>query len=212
MKNLIYKELTLSINKFFYILPILLSLLLFIPNWLFLLIFMYFLWISVPQIYASYQTNKDNAFTLVLPVSRRDIAKAKGYTLIVLELYHILLAVIFGVIHNLIYGSTNFFFDVNPAFFGAAFIIFGVFNAIFLPQYFKTGYKYGKPIIIAIAVTTVLAAGTEILVGFYPWFTNIFEHQDIVIQILLLLGSTMIYIILNIVSIYQSARNYEKIK
>jgi len=70
MRNLVFKELRLSINKFFYLLPIVLGALMFIPNWIFLLVFYYFFWVSVPQIYGAYLQNGDYNFLSVLPIKR----------------------------------------------------------------------------------------------------------------------------------------------
>ncbi len=95
MKNLIYKELNLSINKFFFLLPVILGGLLFIPNWIFLLVFYYFFWISVPQIYGAYIQHGDYNFLSVLPIKRKDIVSSKVYALFILELTHIVFAVIF---------------------------------------------------------------------------------------------------------------------
>ncbi|MDY0278309.1 MAG: ABC-2 transporter permease, partial [Acholeplasma sp.] len=118
MKNLIYKELGLSINKFFYLLPIILGALMFIPGWIFLLVFYYFFWIAVPQVYGGYLAQGDYNFLAVLPIKRKDIATSKIYALFILEGLHLVFAIIFGLIHNSIYGSWNFFFDINLAFFG----------------------------------------------------------------------------------------------
>ena len=78
MKNLIYKEFKLSINRFFLILPVLLAVLLFIPNWIFMLVFMYTFWISLPQIYGAYQYTRDVEFTSVLPVSKKDLVYSQN--------------------------------------------------------------------------------------------------------------------------------------
>ncbi|MBI9010528.1 MAG: ABC-2 transporter permease [Tenericutes bacterium] len=84
----------------------------------------------------------------MLPVSRKDIVTAKVYAFTIVELLHIVSAVMLGIAHNLIYGTYNFGMDINPAFFGIIFMTFGLFNIIFLPQYFKTAYKFGAPVIV----------------------------------------------------------------
>ena len=154
MKNLIYKELTFSINKFFYILPILLGALMLIPGWIYMLVFMYFFWITVPQIFAAYNINADYNFASTLPVRRQDIVRAKIYTIFILEALHVIFAVLFGLLHNWIYQTSwNLFFDINLAFFGVGILMFAIFNLVFLPKYFKTAHFFGKPTIYGTVAT-----------------------------------------------------------
>jgi hypothetical protein len=175
MKNLIYKELGLSINKFFYLLPIILGALMFIPGWIFLLVFYYFFWIAVPQVYGGYLAQGDYNFLAVLPIKRKDIATSKIYALFILEGLHLVFAIIFGLIHNSIYGSWNFFFDINLAFFGVGILLFGVFNISFLPAYFKTSHFFGKPLIFASITTLVYGFVFEFGVAKYQFMRDVFE-------------------------------------
>ena len=175
MKNLIYKELGLSINKFFYLLPLILGALMFIPGWIFLLVFYYFFWIAVPQVYGGYLAQGDYNFLAVLPIKRKDIATSKIYALFILEGLHLVFAIIFGLIHNSIYGSWNFFFDINLAFFGVGILLFGVFNISFLPAYFKTSHFFGKPLIFASITTLVYGFVFEFGVAKYQFMRDVFE-------------------------------------
>lgn len=192
MKNLVYKELGLSINKFFYILPIILGALFFIPGWIFLLVFYYFFWITVPQVYGSYLAQGDYNFMSVLPIKRKDIATSKVYAIFILEGLHMLLGVIFGLVHVWIYGSWNFFFDINLAFFGVGILLFGVFNISFLPQYFKTAHFFGKPLIFASITTLIYGFVFEFGVAKYQFMRDVFEgsirSQSIVFIITTILG------------------------
>ncbi|MBU1145177.1 MAG: ABC-2 transporter permease [Firmicutes bacterium] len=212
MKNLIYKELVLSVNKFFYVLPILLAGLIMIPQWIFILVFMYFFWVSAPQIFSAYLAQQDYEFTTVLPVKKSDIAKSKGYTVIILELYHIVLAVIFGIIHVLVYGSFNIFLDISPAFFGYVFIMFGLFNIVYLPLYFKTAYYFGKPLIFAIIVSTIFGIGLELLDLLVPWASKILDNPNVFYQTGMLFAGIIIFVGLSRISLNKSAKNYEQIK
>ncbi|MDY0278706.1 MAG: ABC-2 transporter permease, partial [Acholeplasma sp.] len=114
MKNLLFKELTLTIGKFFYLLPLLLGLLFFIPNWIFTLVPMYFFWISIPNIFSSYSAQLDYPFLSLLPVTKANIVVAKTVSIYIIQGIHIIFALIFGIIHNLIYGQYNFFLQINP--------------------------------------------------------------------------------------------------
>ncbi len=212
MKNLIYKELFLSVNKFFYLLPILLAGLIMIPQWIYMLVFMYFFWISVPNIFSAYLSQQDYEFTTVLPVKRSSIAISKGLTVIILELFHIILAVIFGITRNLVYGSFNVFMDISPAFFGYALIMFAIFNIIYLPLYFRTAYHYGKPLIYGLVVATIFGIGLELLALLAPWASRIIDNPNIFYQLGMLFAGILIFVGVNWFALNKSARNYEQIK
>ncbi|MDD3478394.1 MAG: ABC-2 transporter permease [Candidatus Izemoplasmatales bacterium] len=209
MKNLVYKEIKLSIHRFYFLLPILLGLLMFIPNWIFTLVFMYFFWITAPQLYASYNAQQDGAFLMMLPISKKEYVKAKIMSLYILEGFHIFFGFLFGIIHNLIYGSFNWFFDINFAFFGLVLVLFSVFNLVFLPMYFKTGYYFGKPVIIAIVSTMIFAFLMEYSVFQYPWVQNFLEGNWIDQGIIVFI-SVVLTIIMNWVSMQRSIWKYER--
>lgn len=211
MNNLIYKELKLSVNKFFFILPVLLGLLMFIPNWIFSIVFMYFFWISVSQIYSGYIAKNDYSFNAMLPVSSKQIVKSKIYTLFIIELTHLLVGFTFGIIHNLIYGQWNFFFDINLAFFGLMTLLYAIFNLVFLPMYFKTGYYFGWPVIYGVIVTLIYGFIIEFSVVKYQRVRNIFEG-DLSTQMYILIFGIVLSLFLSLITIRKSINNYESIK
>lgn len=211
MRNLLYKEMTLSIHKFFYVLPIMLSFLFFIPNWFFSLVAMYFFWISVSNIYSTYNAQLDYHFINMLPVTKQDVVLSKSFAFILLEIFHIILAVIFGVIHNMIYGSFNFAMDINPAFFGIMFMTFGIFNIIFLPQYFKTAYKFGKPVIYGVTATLLFAGFFEYSSLKIKYVNDIIENNNTMLQLGILCFGIIVFVILNFIGIKKAIVNYVRI-
>jgi len=210
MKNLIYKELNLSINKFFYILPVILGGLMFIPNWIFLLVFYYFFWISVPQIYGAYIQQGDYNFLSVLPIKRKDIVSSKAYALFIIEGLHLVLAIVFGLIHNWLYGSWNFFFDINIAFYGVGILLFGVFNISFLPAYFKTAHFFGKPLIYATIATIIYGFIFEFGVAKYQFMRDIFEGT-LAIQTVAFVITTCLGVCLSMVALKISQKRMMEI-
>lgn len=210
MKNLIYKELKLSINKFFFLLPVILGGLLFIPNWIFLLVFYYFFWISIPQIYGAYIQHGDYNFLSVLPIKRKDIVSSKVYALFILELTHIIFAVIFGLIHNELYGSWNFFFDINLAFYGVSILLFGVFNITFLPAYFKTAHFFGKPLIYATIATIIFGFIFEFGIAKYQFMKDIFEGT-LMVQTIVFIVAAILGVLLSVVALKISQKRMMEI-
>lgn len=208
MKQLIYKELNLSINRFFFLLPILLGLLMFIPNWIFSLVFMYFFWISMPQIFAGYIGQQDNSFTMMLPVSKKEIVLSKIYSIIILEAIHFIMGVLFGIIHVWIYGTFNFFFDVNIAFFGLMIIMYALFNMIFFPAFFKTGYYFGKPVIFGVIATLNFGFIIEFGVARFQAVRDIFEGQ-LSTQFMVLIIGVIVAIVMHKITVKAAVVNYE---
>ena len=212
MKNLLYKELTFSINIFFYIVPFMLSLLFFIPNWLYSFVIMYFFWVSVPQIISGYNTQLDYKFLSILPVSKKDIVSSKIIAFILIELTHVLCAVVFGIIHNLIYGSDNLFMEINPTYFGVMLAMLALFNIIFLPSYFKTAYKFGKPLIIAIVASFLFAGLFEVGAAAIPFMQDILKTSNSLIQLATLFVGIALFVGISLLTIKKSVSNFERIK
>jgi len=210
MRNLIYKELKLSINKFFFILPLMLALLMFIPQWIYTFAFMYFFWISAVNISSGYITKQDNSFTAMLPVTKRDIVKSKIVAILTIEGVHLLSGIVMGLVHNRIWGTANFFMDMNLAFFSAMFVMYTLFNIIFLPLYFKTAYIYGRPVIYGVVATLLYAFILEYGTVRFAFMRNVFEG-DMGVQWIVALASAVIVIALTVITVNRSIRNFESI-
>jgi len=214
MKKLLYKEFQLSIHKFYFIIPFLTGALFLIPQWVFLLALMYFFFISIPNIYSSYNSQNDNGFTIMMPVRKRDIVKAKILSVIILELLHIIVGAFYAFLNVTLYKSGNFMLDLNPAFFGIAFIMFAIFNILFFPLYYKTAYNFGIPTILATAAAIVFAAAVELLVIFNAGFANYLEGgspQMQSLQLVILLAGMIVFALSNFAAYRLSARRFENI-
>jgi len=211
MKDLVYKELRLSINKFFYVLPILLSALFFIPQWFFTLIFMYVFWIAIPQIYSAYIAQQDTNFVSMLPVTKSAVVQSKVIALMVIEMIHVVVGIVFAVIHNMLYTSYNFSLDPNIAFFGVVMFMYGIFNIAFLPYYFKTGYYFGKPTILGTVVTLLYAFVIEYSVIRFERVRLMFEGNT-TSQFLILGVGVVGFILLTYLATMISKKRFEQIK
>ena len=210
MRNLLYKELKIGINKFFFIFPVLLGLLMFIPHWIFTLVFMYFFWISASQVYSAYIVKRDQNFNTMLPVSRKEIVQSKIYATLILEGVHLATGFFFGIIHNMIYGQWNLFFDINIAFFGLMVLLFAIFNVVFFPLYFRTGYYFGKPVIYGITVAMIYGFIIEFGVVKYQFMRDIFEGS-IQTQFVILFIGVVVSVLLTLFTFKKSISNYESI-
>ncbi|MBI9106166.1 MAG: ABC-2 transporter permease [Spirochaetales bacterium] len=215
MRSLIYKDFKLSINWFFFIImPFLTGALFLIPQWPFFIALMYFFFITVPNVFATYNSQNDFGFAIMMPVSKNDIVKGKISSFIIIELIHLLTGAIFAFIHVKLYGIDNFMLDLNFAFFGIAFMMFALFNIVFFPIYFKSAYKYGIPTIAANVAAILFAAAVELLVLFNPVFRNFLEGRSPemkVLQIIILIAGIGIFALFNFIAYKMSAKRFENI-
>ena len=210
MKNLLYKELCLSIHPLFY-LVLLCGALLMIPQWLFLIALMYLLWLAVPNVFAFAKAQNDVLFTVMLPVRKRDVVKARVMSIALLEVLQILVAGVFAVLHMRLYGPGNFVLDPNYAFFGIAFVMYGVFNIVFFPMFYKTAYKFGVPIIVASIAVVFFATAIEFAVLFVQALRVLDGLGHIFIQLLTLAGGIIVFAVMNMAAYVISAKRFESV-
>ncbi len=211
MKHLLYKELSISINKFFFMLPILLAALMLIPNWFFMLVFMYFFWITVPNMHATYNQEEDQNFVSILPVSKKAFVSSRVMAIVILEAVHVFFAILFGLLHNYLYGTYNFALDINFSLFGLAILMYGIFNITFLPYYYRTAYFFGKPAILAAVVTIIYAFFVEYLTLVNTTVSRFLEGS-VINQLIVLASGIIIFVILTYIAIKRSQKNFIEAK
>ncbi len=215
MLNLLYKEFKVSIHPLFFLVALLASALMLIPGWLYFIVLLYFAFISIPNIFAAYKTQNDLMFSLLLPVRRQEIVLARMNAIILLELVHILLTLIFTIIHHLIYNLPMYIFvEPNMAFFGLVFLMFGLMNFSFFPLYFKSAHKYGLAAIAINAVGVLFAAGVELLVLFNKTAHEIIHNTNgnyTQIHWIILAGGILMFVVLNWFAYKLSLKEFEKV-
>lgn len=213
MFNLLKKEFKINIHPVYLVVPILFGLLMFIPYWIYSIVFFYYFWITVPNMFGAYNQQRDLIFTQMLPVRRADIVKSRILATVLIQLLHIFFAVIFGIINVALYGPINYFaLDINAALFGIAFILYGGFNIVFLPKYFKTGYRYGKALLFASVYSIMFATALDLLNGFLPEVNMVLEGSDYALyQYLILVGGILIYALLTFIATKLSIKHFDEL-
>jgi len=210
MKNLLHKEFRLSIHPFYYVLPAILGALMLIPQWLFFLVPLYFCFISLPNLMSIYKSNNDIAFSVILPVAKRDIVRGRITAFVLLELMHVAWAVVFALINRSIYAVENFSFNLNIAFFGITLILFGIVNIVVFPIFYRTAYRFGFAVIAANIAALIFAAGAELLVVFSER-ARILMEQRLDTQLITLAAGIALFVILTVVSYRISADRFEQV-
>ncbi|MBE0600886.1 MAG: ABC-2 transporter permease [Firmicutes bacterium] len=211
MKALMNKEFKLVANPLFLLIP-LLSALILIPQWVFFVALLYFCFMGAPNLFILAKTYKEVYFSATQPVSRRQIVRARVYTVIILELLQLLVAAVCVAARLLWWRQANFFLDANLAFLGLSFVMFGLFNLIMLPMFYKTAYKIAIPVIVATVSVTLFAGLVEAGVIMVPWIASIFDGiRTTWKHVATLLGGIAIFAALNVAAYRMSAKRFEKL-
>ena len=213
MKNLLYKELMLVVHPLFYLVPLTGALLL-IPQWPYFVAMMYFFFITVPNVFQTARTANDIGFTVMLPVRKRDVVKARLYTVVFLEQVQIAVAAPFAALNNALYPEGNFLLDAGIAFFGLTFAMYGLFNLVFLPMFYKTAYKLGVPIIAAICACVLFAGAAETIALIVPGAAAVLDGigpQALARQLPVLAAGIALFALLSWLAYRVSARRFERV-
>lgn len=210
MKNLLYKEFHLVIHPMFY-LVLLFGALLLIPEWIYFLAPMYFFFIVFPNIFTTSRAQNDIGFSTMMPVRRSDIVKARLLSIVIFETAMILATAIFAVINLAIYPKGNSLLDTNATYIGCVFVMFGIFNIIFFPMFYKTAYKIGIPVILANIAAFIFATAIEVLNATMPWFHVLDGRGHLEAQLCVLAGGIIIFALLNFAALRMSTKRFESV-
>ena len=211
MKALLYKEFKLIINPVFYLVA-LFSALILIPQWVYFVALLYFCFMAAPNLFTLSKTYKEVYFSATQPVRRRDIVKARIWSLVVLELLQILVAAVCVALKLTLWTTPNYLFmDGNIAFLGLSFIMFGLFNIIMVPMFYKTAYKILGAVIFATAAAVLFAAGIELGIVYWPFTHFLDGMQTTTAHIVTLIVGVLAFAGMNIAAYRISAARFEKI-
>ncbi len=213
MNNLFYKELRLAIHPSVYILLSCGALLL-IPSWPFFIAFGY-LFIGFMNTFMINRSNHDILFTALLPVPKRDVVRARVSCMVILEVLQIVVAIPFACLNGLISPLGNQAgMNLNIAFFGVVFMMYAVFNAVFLPMFYRTAYKVGIPILAGTAACILFVGGVELAVHTVPFLAthvNALATAHLVSQLVVLLAGLFLFSLATLFACKRAAGNFEKL-
>ena len=214
MKNLFYKELKLAVHPTMWLF-FALSAMVLIPQYPYYLVFFYSC-LAVFFTCLRSRENRDFLYTALLPVSKRDVVRARFLTVAFFQLLQMLVTVPFAVWslrHNPA-GSNSVGIECNAAFFGLSALMLGGFNLCFLPPFYKTAQKLGWPLFYGGAFVTLYIAIAETLVhipGRLSAFLDSKEPEVIKKQLPVLLGGLLLYGLLTLLAMHRSEKNFEKV-
>lgn len=213
MWKLLNKEFRLVISPLYFLTTVFGALLL-IPQWVFFVAPMYILFIALPNIVQFSKAQKDMEFTMLLPVRKADAVRARILAIALLQTAQVLVVALFAALNITLYHTPNFFIDPNVAYVGCVFVMFGVFNIVFFPMLYKTGYKLAAPLIAGLTLTLVFAVLIELLVVTVPPVTRVLDgisRAELVRQIPVLLCGIAAFMLLTWGSMRASIRRFDRV-
>lgn len=216
MHNLLIKELRLGVHPFFYFMPFLTGALMLIPGWLYFLVILYFCFLTIPNMFAGYKTQNDLIFSSMLPVTKKDIVKARIYVIVLLELLHLIVAMIYGAISVRFFPElVYYFFKPTFGFWGLCFVMMAIFNLIFISMYYKTAYKYGAATFASITGAMLFAIGAEWLsienYSIYEFFKGAGSDQ-LANHLFVFIAGIVAFALFTIIAYYIAIKRFEKVE
>lgn len=171
-------------------------------------------------IFQGYQINRDSndiLYSVLLPVSKSDVVKAKYLTAAILQMASFILCVIFTLVRMTIFSDAvvyenNVLMTANFVYLAFVLLIFTCFNVIFLGGFFKTAYGIGKPFILFIVVNFAIIAVSEALhhIPGLEWL-NAMDFSFMAEQIAIFAGAIGVYAVLTLISYRVSCLRFHKI-
>ena len=215
MSNILRKEIKLSSFLITYLF-VLFGLMFFIPGYP-ILCGAFFATLGIFQGFQYAREANDTVFSALLPIAKKDVVKGKFLFVCLIELVTVVVMIIPLVLRMTVFADSavyrsNALMNANLFALGAAFVIFGLFNLIFVGGFYKTAYKIGRPFVIYIIVSFVAIIVFEALHHF-PGLgaLNAFGTDNLGLQFILLLAGIAIYVLLTVLSLRRACENFERI-
>lgn len=215
MKNLLIKELRLSTIPLTYIF-LTFALMTFIPGYP-ILCGAFFFCLGMFQSYQTSREANDIMYSVLLPVAKRDVVKAKYLATVVLQMAMFVLCAVCTVIRMAFLSGAgmyeaNALMAANLVYLAFILVIFAAFNFIFIGGFFKTAYGVGKPFIVFIVVNFVIIGIAEAL-NHLPGlgWTNVLGFSYTIKQLMILAAAVIIYVAATMISCKISQSRFEQI-
>lgn len=148
MMTLLYKELRLCAHPTSIVFAFLGCLVL-VPAYPYSVIFLFGCLAPYITFVNARETN-DAWYTATLPVTKRESVRAKCLLTVSFQLFQLLFSVPFALLRRaLVIPNNPVGIDATLAWYGFGLMIYAFFDLIFLPAFYKSGYKAGRAFVIA---------------------------------------------------------------
>ena len=215
MNKLLRKEFRLAASPLSYLF-LLFAFMAFLPGYP-ILVGTFFVCLGLFQSFQSAREANDITFSALLPISKRDIVRAKYAFCCLLEICYFLLTGAVTLIRMTLFVNSsvyrsNALMTANFVYLGYVLLVLGLFNALFVGGFFKTAYKFTGPFIGFLAASFAVVLLSEFLFHI-PGLSalNSFGFAHLGLQLGVLLLGAFLFIGLTGTSMYRALRNFEQV-
>lgn len=212
MKQLMKKEFSLAVHPTSWLF-LGLSAMVLIPNYPYYVIFFY-TGLGMFFTCMNGRENQDVLFSLLLPVSRKQVVKARFTTVVLLELMQLLLTGLFSLLRRALpLGENAAGMEANLALLGLGLIVMALGHGTFFRVYYKNVQRVGVAFLWCSAVEFVSIGLLETLAHTVPLFRDYLDTPDPAFLkeklLVLALGMT-VYGLLTFLSYRRAVRDFEQ--
>ena len=212
MKQLLRKELSLALHPTSLIF-LLLSAMVLIPNYPYYVIFFY-TGLGLFFTCLSGRENGDVLFSLLLPVSRRQVVAARILTVMLLEVCQLLFAAGFTALRYVLGMPENAAgMEAGLSLFGLSLAMLGLFHVVFFSVYYKNVQHVGRAFLWGSGTVFLFIALMETFAHTVPFFRDVLDTPDpahLPEKLAMLAIGVLLWLLLSFVSYRRSVRLFLK--
>ncbi len=211
--KLLMKEWKLCMHPFGYIAP-LLSVLVLVPGYPYG-VCCFYMALAIYFICLTARENHDAAYTLTLPITRREAVQARILFSALLEILQMVFMGLFMLLRKAILDLPNpAGLDAGLAMIGEGFLIFALFNMIFFPAYYRDINKPGRAFVFGMTAVFLWIALEIIATYTVPFVQFVLDRPDpeyMGEKGLFTLGAAALFASGTYMAEIRSARSFEKL-
>ena len=185
-----------------------------IPNYPYAVSFFY-VTLGVFFICLTGRENHDAAFTAALPVNRKQMVCGRIGMVCCLEVLDLLAVGLMLWVKSLIgYTPNQAGMDANIALLGEGFIVFGLFNLIFFPNWYRNINKVGVPFLVASAAVFVYIVLAIVSTYAIPFVRDCLDTQDPAFlkeKLLFIAAALLLFLCATWLSMKASVKRFERV-
>lgn len=215
MRNMLRKETVLSASVLSYLF-ISFGLMFLLPGYP-VLCGAFFVSLGLFQSFQAAREANDIVFSALLPVAKMDVVRGKYLFVCLIEGAAVILMAVSVVLRMTVFSGSavyrsNALMNANFFALGAACVIFGLFNRIFVGGFFRTAYKFGGSFVrfIIAAFLAIFAAEALHHVPGLAWL-NAFGTDHIASQLILFAAGILVFLLLTVLSCRKACEDFERI-
>lgn len=212
MKTLLYKQLRLTSHPMT-IVFLLAGVFLLIPSYPYTISFFY-VTLGLFFMFMNAREQRDSDYCAVLPIRKRDGVRAACVFSVMIQLITLVIAVPFAFLSARInpIGYNEAGLDPNAALFALGLLLFAVFNLVFLPSFYRTGYKVGVSFLKASAAVALVVICDIVLprVPGLEWLDKT-DIASCLRQLPLLAVCAVLYGLLTLLACRRAEKLYEQV-